>query len=195
MHTTYTKAGRGRPRRIDPDAVAARALAIADAEGLEAVTMRRLAAEMSVTPMSLYRHFADKEALLRSVGELIGEEIRARREPEPTAAEADVWERMRRRIDAAVSVLAGHHPDLAMMLQARPAEQLSGEATETRSAVREMLAEVGIAGAEAEQLVLLLRQSVFMLAHASREAPAASRQALLDLGIDLMVDGIRARAV
>lgn len=40
------------------------AVAIADREGLESVTMRRLAAELGVGPMSLYRHVATKEELV-----------------------------------------------------------------------------------------------------------------------------------
>ncbi|WP_424216626.1 TetR/AcrR family transcriptional regulator C-terminal domain-containing protein (plasmid) [Streptomyces sp. BI20] len=44
--------------------IVASAIAIADAEGLEAVSMRRVAAELSVATMSLYRHVSDKDALL-----------------------------------------------------------------------------------------------------------------------------------
>nr|WSX47890.1 TetR/AcrR family transcriptional regulator C-terminal domain-containing protein [Streptomyces sp. NBC_00974] len=40
------------------------AVAVADAEGLAAVSMRRLAAELGVATMSLYRHVADKDDLL-----------------------------------------------------------------------------------------------------------------------------------
>ncbi|MFE9748535.1 TetR/AcrR family transcriptional regulator [Saccharothrix saharensis] len=43
------------------------ALAILVAEGAQAVTMRRVAAEAGVTAMATYRHFAGREALLRSV--------------------------------------------------------------------------------------------------------------------------------
>ena len=40
------------------------AIAIADAEGLEALTMRRLAKELKVEAMSLYHHVANKDAIL-----------------------------------------------------------------------------------------------------------------------------------
>jgi TetR/AcrR family tetracycline transcriptional repressor len=40
------------------------ALRIADAEGVEALSMRRLAQELDVWPMSVYRYFQDKDALL-----------------------------------------------------------------------------------------------------------------------------------
>jgi TetR/AcrR family tetracycline transcriptional repressor len=39
-------------------------LALVEAEGLEALTMRRLASALDVTPMSLYNHVADKAELI-----------------------------------------------------------------------------------------------------------------------------------
>lgn len=53
------------PRQaLSPQRIATAAVAIADAEGLEAVTMRRLAAELSVAPMAPYRHVSGKDDLL-----------------------------------------------------------------------------------------------------------------------------------
>ncbi|GAA3416652.1 GntR family transcriptional regulator [Streptosporangium vulgare] len=50
------------------------AIAIADTEGLDAVSMRRLAAEFGVGPMSLYRHVSSKEELVtRMTDEVFGE--------------------------------------------------------------------------------------------------------------------------
>ncbi|WP_346768436.1 TetR/AcrR family transcriptional regulator C-terminal domain-containing protein [Streptomyces sp. R301] len=46
------------------DRIVAAAVAVADAEGLAAVSMRRVAAELGVATMSLYRHVADKDDLL-----------------------------------------------------------------------------------------------------------------------------------
>jgi AcrR family transcriptional regulator len=53
------------PRRtaLDRERIVEAAIAIADAEGLDAVTMRRIARELGTGPMSLYRHVPDKEAL------------------------------------------------------------------------------------------------------------------------------------
>jgi AcrR family transcriptional regulator len=42
------------------------ALRIADEEGLEALSMRRLAADLDATPMALYNHVPNKDALLLS---------------------------------------------------------------------------------------------------------------------------------
>ena len=46
-----------------------RALALADAEGLDAVTIRRLGQEFGVTPMALYWHVKNKEELLDAMGD------------------------------------------------------------------------------------------------------------------------------
>src|SRR3954467_12897517 len=40
------------------------ALELASAEGVQALSMRRLAQELDVWPMSIYRYFQDKDALL-----------------------------------------------------------------------------------------------------------------------------------
>lgn len=45
------------------------AIAIADVEGLDAVSMRRLAAELGVGPMSLYRHVANKDELVTQMAD------------------------------------------------------------------------------------------------------------------------------
>jgi AcrR family transcriptional regulator len=51
------------------------ALAIADREGFEAVSMRRIASELGVGTMSLYTYVANKDALLFEMGEALGAEI------------------------------------------------------------------------------------------------------------------------
>jgi AcrR family transcriptional regulator len=50
--------------RLAPGPIVAAAMAIADAEGLAGLSMRRVATEIGVATMSLYRHVADKDDLL-----------------------------------------------------------------------------------------------------------------------------------
>ena len=47
---------RGRPPTIDREAVLDTALRLLDDEGVEALTMRRLASELGVSAMAPYRH-------------------------------------------------------------------------------------------------------------------------------------------
>lgn len=58
------------------DAVIGVALGIADSEGLENVTIRRLAQHFSVTPMALYWHVKNKEELLAAMGDKVFEGLR-----------------------------------------------------------------------------------------------------------------------
>jgi AcrR family transcriptional regulator len=61
-----------RPERAAPlsrDALVATTIRIADAEGAAAVTMRRLGAELGVDATAFYRHFRDKDELLRAAAE------------------------------------------------------------------------------------------------------------------------------
>lgn len=53
-----------RPQPLTPAAIAAAAVVLADAEGLDAVSMRRVAGALGVSAMALYRHVADRGALL-----------------------------------------------------------------------------------------------------------------------------------
>lgn len=55
---------RGADQALALGRIVASAVAVADAEGLAAVSMRRVAAELGVATMSLYRHVADKDDLL-----------------------------------------------------------------------------------------------------------------------------------
>jgi TetR/AcrR family transcriptional regulator, tetracycline repressor protein len=55
-----------------------------DTEGLDAVSMRRLAAELDVTPRALYRYLNDKEDLLQGIGDVVLSELRPPRpQPQP----------------------------------------------------------------------------------------------------------------
>lgn len=49
------------------DHIARRALEILEAEGAQAVTMRRIAAAVRITPMAIYHHFPNREALLHHI--------------------------------------------------------------------------------------------------------------------------------
>ncbi|WP_460357766.1 TetR/AcrR family transcriptional regulator [Actinoallomurus acanthiterrae] len=74
-----TTSPRPRPAGVPKQALNRRqvlrtAIAIADVEGLDAVSMRRLAAELEVGPMSLYRHVANKDELVTQMtDEVFGE--------------------------------------------------------------------------------------------------------------------------
>lgn len=53
--------------RLDRSKVLAEAIDLADALGLEALSMRALAARLNVVPMALYKHIADKNDLMGGI--------------------------------------------------------------------------------------------------------------------------------
>lgn len=62
-------------RGLQRDRIVQHALEVADEEGLDAVSFRRLAADLGVTPMALYRHVADRDDLLAAMSDLVIAEI------------------------------------------------------------------------------------------------------------------------
>lgn len=71
------------------DAVVTEALALIDEDGLEKLSMRRLATRLGVEAMSLYNHVADKSDLLRGVADAVLAEM------QPPMATSEWDERIR----------------------------------------------------------------------------------------------------
>jgi AcrR family transcriptional regulator len=91
-------------RNLTRDRVVERALALADEEGIDAITMRRLGALLGVEGMALYTHVRGKDDLLSAVGARLLDEL----ELEPRAH--DDW---RGRIESVAQAWAGlraQHP-------------------------------------------------------------------------------------
>jgi AcrR family transcriptional regulator len=61
--------------RLSRERVLAAAIVHADAGGLEALTMRKLADELGVAPMALYRHVANKDDLIDGMVDIVFTEI------------------------------------------------------------------------------------------------------------------------
>jgi AcrR family transcriptional regulator len=66
-------------------------------EGATAVTMRRVAKAVGITPMALYRHFADRDGLLNALGDAGFEELAAR--AGGTAMPADAEQQLMKILD------------------------------------------------------------------------------------------------
>ena len=103
--------GRG---RLSRDRVLAAAVALADAGGLESLTMRRLGEDLGVEAMSLYKHVTNKDDLVDGMVDLVFAEI----ELPPPGAE---WRTAMR--ERAVSVRSAliRHPWATALMQSRTA--------------------------------------------------------------------------
>ncbi len=108
------------PRRRGPrpafsvDDVVTRAITIADGEGLDAVTMRRLAGDLGVSPMALYGYVPGKAELL----DLMLDDRYAAM-PRPAHGRAG-WRRRLRTVAEANRDLYAAHPWAALVSTGRP---------------------------------------------------------------------------
>jgi len=101
---------RSRPRGLSRRVIVDRALELGDAEGLDAVSLRRLATDLGVTPMALYRHVKDKQDLVNAMYETIVEGFDLRAGVQPRAK----WTTQLRR--ALLNVIALHERPIAVQL-------------------------------------------------------------------------------
>lgn len=68
---------------LSRELLVARALQLADREGLAALTMRALAAECGVKPMAIYHHVPHKEAIIDALVDAVHEEVHPPRVDRP----------------------------------------------------------------------------------------------------------------
>jgi AcrR family transcriptional regulator len=105
---------------LSRERVLAAAVALADAEGLQALTMRRLAADLGVEAMSLYYHVPGKEALLDGlVDYVLGEIDTAVSRLDPTGTDTDWRPRLRQQFLTAREVML-RHPWAPGLIGTRP---------------------------------------------------------------------------
>jgi AcrR family transcriptional regulator len=99
--------------KITRDVVLAAALDIIDRDGADALSMRRLAAALNRDPMIIYRHAANKAALLDGVAELVLGQLKV------DSADPD-WAGQLRAVARDYRQLALMHPRAVPLLVTRP---------------------------------------------------------------------------
>ncbi len=102
-----------------------RALALADASGLESLTIRKLTTELGVTPMALYWHFRGKDELLEGLAERVWSELN-------TSVDAALpWpDQLRALLTSLVSVLRAHPAAPQLLAQSERTSDAAMNATE-----------------------------------------------------------------
>ncbi|MET9604975.1 TetR/AcrR family transcriptional regulator C-terminal domain-containing protein [Streptomyces sp. NPDC006512] len=104
---------RGRRPAFSREAITAAAVALADTEGIDAVTMRRLASEVGAGVMSLYSYAPDKETLVDLMVDHVNAEL-----PAPQVPEGD-WRGGLKAIAHLQRALMLRHPWLPAALHGR----------------------------------------------------------------------------
>ncbi len=125
-----TKAQEADRARLSKQVVVQRALALGDAEGLEALTIRRLATELGVTPMALYWHFRNKEELLAALGDQVWRELDTDVDPA-----APWYLQMRSLLESLLHVLRAHPCASQLILEGEKQSDAALVASETALAI------------------------------------------------------------
>jgi AcrR family transcriptional regulator len=172
--TTATPRPRG---GLEREVIAAKALEIADAEGLEALSMRSLAGRLGVGTMTLYGYFRSKDELLDA---LVDQAVVER---EPFPQEGGWRERLEHVVMSARRALL-RHPSLVELRVRRPV--LRPEALRFGEAVLGILRGAGLPPREAARAFRLLFTYTFGYAAlspagATEESRQAARAALASL--------------
>jgi AcrR family transcriptional regulator len=94
---------------LNRDRVLQAAVALADEHGLDGFSMRRLAHELGVVPMALYKHVANKDELLDGMVDVVFDEI------EDPSSEVDWRTALRRRALSAREALRRHSWAIGLM--------------------------------------------------------------------------------
>jgi AcrR family transcriptional regulator len=134
------------------------ALAIADEQGLDAITMRAVATRIGVTAMALYPHVRSKDDLLDGlVGRLLTELTR----PDPALP----WRERLRALGRSAREVAHRHPAVVPLLFARPA--ITPDAVLVVDAIYQALLDAGVPDSEVARIERLV--STFVLGYAISE--------------------------
>jgi TetR/AcrR family tetracycline transcriptional repressor len=171
------KTARRTKSKLDREAVIDAALRLADEAGLEAASFRRLADEFAVTPMALYWHFEDKDALLAALADRVwlqaADTLSASLEQLPGSD--DGWAQLALTLDALLEAMRPH-PAVAELVPTRVLECEAGrEVTELTLA---FLARQGFEPGHASDLARFILSSAVMLVstQAGIEIPEADER-------------------
>jgi AcrR family transcriptional regulator len=176
-HPTPPAGRPGRPARLSREQVLRTALALADAHGLEALTMRSIGQQLRAEAMSLYRHVDNKEDVLDGIVDLVFSEIQV-----PTS-EPDWRSAMRQRASSARAVLRRHPWAIGLMeSRMRPGPTNLGH----HDAVLGILRRAGFSSASATHAYNLLDSYIYGFALQEHSLPFSSAAELADVGAKML---------
>jgi len=199
MENTNGIRRRGRRRLVegpalDRDRLVATLLKIARTEGLGAVNMRRVAAELSVSPRLLYHHVRDKGQMI----DILSDAITARNMPDLSPRD---WETRLRNVVKAARLAYVDYPGIPASILAHAVNKLHHPyASKIREGVLQALRDAGLSPEYVEisfvQFSVFLMGSLVLLENLDEQGDAlamtrARVEKSIDLGLDLLIFGIK----
>jgi AcrR family transcriptional regulator len=180
MRTAYTPLPLKRERVLDA------ALAVAEREGLQRLSMRQVAAELGVSPMALYRHVRNKDDLLDGLVERLLAELELPEQSLP-------WDERLRSLAGELRALSHRRPELFGLLLQRRA--VGEDATRARQVALEALRDSGLDDQAAGRIERLLSTVVmgFALSEATGRFQGIDVDAEFDSALELLARVVAAR--
>jgi AcrR family transcriptional regulator len=165
-----------RRTRLSRSRILAAALELVDLDGLEALTMRRLADQLKVDPMSLYNYVDGKDALLDGLAEALWAEVK------PTDSAAG-WKETLRSLATALRQLAHAHPHAYGLLFGRGF--LPGPSLLSIDAALKVLEGAGLNREQAAEMIRTLMSYAVGYAMLELSAPPTSGESRLEQIVSL----------
>lgn len=154
------------------DRILQTAVVLADRDGPDAVTLRKIAAELGVHVTSLYNHVPTREAVTDGLVEVLLDEAKL-----PTGPVA--WEEWVRRFVDAMSAIAATHPGAFHALRQRPVQGARAAAT-----FEIALAAFTDAGFSAADGFAAIKAVVYLALMIGTERSMVARDELLETHLD-----------
>ncbi|NJC72585.1 TetR/AcrR family transcriptional regulator [Planosporangium thailandense] len=165
------RAGRGPRPAHSRDEIAAAAVRIADADGLDAVSMRRVAAEIGSSTMALYNYVSHKDDLLDLMIDAVAAEYRLPNGP------LGAWRPVLVALARQTRAIAHRHPWLPRAMAQRPGFTRMGPNTLRYIEFVLTVVEGVLDGTTAMELIGLLNGLVFSYVQSELAQTEAVRQA------------------
>jgi AcrR family transcriptional regulator len=166
----------GRRTRLSRARILTAALELVDMDGLEALTMRRLADQLKVDPMSLYNHVNGKDALLDGLAEVLWAEVKL-------TDSAAGWKETLRSLATALRQLAHAHPHAYGLLFGRGF--LPGPSLLSIGAALKVLEGAGLNREQAAEMIRTLMSYAVGYAMLELSAPPPSGETRLEQIVSL----------
>jgi AcrR family transcriptional regulator len=181
-----TTARRGRPKKLELDEIVDAALAVLDADGIDAVSFRRVGGDLGVSHMTLYTYFDSKESLLNAMV------ARTLQLPSFVPDRERTWEeRLRQAIVEAHRALVAR-PGIAELLVTH---QFDGAwVGEIRAQLLALLEPAGLGPAKTIDGISVLFNFLLgtVMVETSRGLGGSAQS--FEFGLDLLIEGLRERA-
>jgi AcrR family transcriptional regulator len=161
------------------------ALEVADREGLDAVSFRRLAEHFDVTPMALYHHVKDKAHLIAEMSEVFLSEV----EVPPRSRE---WAGELRGLLLSYLAARAHHPCGPELVQIAPYD--APHARRLFGAMNDILSRAGFDAADASRVLGQLAAMLTSRLRVTLRDGTNQWNTIGELGVEMIVLGVQALA-